>query len=159
MPDSEDPSLHNIRGTNIEAFWKIRTYSNKYWALLSRDAKNNDETPPEPNFLIKVLYLNALPSSPLHKVVRAGQFDAVQYGIATDANIEGKNLLGNTPLQEAVRWRSLQVLKLLLASGAAIGSQNNVGDTVLHTASSLGLVDFAEQPLRHEVDTDVPNYH
>jgi ankyrin repeat protein len=157
-PD-RDSSLEKQLEMNKAASERVRTYSNKYWTLHSRDAKKNDETPPELDSLIKALYKNAPPSSPLHLAVRDGQLDAVQYGIATGANIEGRNLLGNTPLQEAVRWRFLPVVKLLLASGAMVDSQNNVGDTALHICSSLGLVDYAEELLRHEADTDIPNHH
>ncbi|KAE8448954.1 hypothetical protein EG329_008750 [Mollisiaceae sp. DMI_Dod_QoI] len=158
-PDEEDPSLRKLCEKDQTASHKVRTYSNKYWTLHSKDAKINDQTPEELNSLIKQLYKNSLPSSPMHVAVRDGQVDAVQYGIATGADIDAKNLLGNTSVQESVRWKSLPVLKLLLASGAAVDSQNNVGDTALHIASRSGLVDFAEELLRHEADTNLPNYH
>jgi ankyrin repeat protein len=157
-PDREDRSLHTLCEPAVTVSRKIRAYAYKHWTLHSRDSKNNDETPLELKSLINALYTFDLPSSPMHVAVRNGQVDAVQYGIATGANIEGKNLLGNTPLQEAVRWRSLPVLKLLLASGAAIDSQNTVGDTALHIASGIGLADFTEELLRHEADADISNY-
>jgi ankyrin repeat protein len=157
-PD-QDPSLQKQHETNRAASERVHEYSKRYWTLHCRDAKNNDKAPMELDSLIKALYKNTPPSSLLYVAIRDGQLDAVQYGIATGADIEGRNILGNTPLQEAVRWRSLSVAMLLLASGAAIDSRNNVGDTALHIALSRGLVNFAEELLRREADTDIVNCH
>ena len=72
--------------------------------------------------------------TPLHWAALSGRKDVAELLIASNSNVNAKDLWGETPLHAAARHGRIAVAELLLAKNSDINATNNSGNTPLQLA-------------------------
>ena len=71
----------------------------------------------------------------LHKAIRDGQIQFVEYLMKSGSQIEEKDNFQMTPLHCAAQFGHIEIVKVLLEKGAQMEAKNKEGNTPLHEAA------------------------
>ena len=95
--------------------------------------------------------------SKLHKAVREGQVQVVEWLIKSGDNIEERDNFEMTALHVAAQFGQLEVMKCLIEKGAEKDVKNQEGNTPLHEAVENGHHEVVKYLIEKGANTDVLN--
>ncbi len=105
-----------------------------------------------------VAWRDALGLEPLHRAVRDGNREMVEFLVQNGAPLDTPDgLQGWTPLHHAARLGYVGIVKVLLARGAATSLPDRRGQTPLHLAARLGKAETVSVLLLHGAHVDPTN--
>jgi len=88
-------------------------------------------------------------TTPLHRVVKAGDIQQIKSLISSGADINAEDEHGYTPLHDAILRRHKDVVELLISKGADVNAKTVSGCTPLYYTARSRHHDIAELLRKH----------